>query len=259
MIRECFRHFRGIGPRTDELLKANGFASWDDCPGRADDLPFGGARRERFFSEIERCVRALDEDDIEFFVKAFPTAEHWRILGRYFHRATFLDVETTGLAWQFSHASVISAYRAGRMFNYVYGENMDDFLNLAEDSELLVTFNGNSFDIPFLEKTFNVPSLGCPHVDIRWIAWHRGYRGGLKQIERQLGIMRPPSVEGIDGFEAVNLFYRWQGGDLPARDTLVRYCATDVLATYLAAERLLGECGCDVGLSDPAAVLSRAG
>lgn len=259
MIHECFRHFRGVGPRTDQALRTGGFSNWGDCHGRRQDLPFSGSRRDRFLQEIERSARALEEEDIEFFVKAFPTAEHWRILGRYFHRATFIDMETTGLAWQFSHASVISAYHNGKMSNFVYGENLDDFLALVDQSELLVTFNGNSFDIPFLEKTFNIPTLGCPHVDLRWIAWHRGYRGGLKQIERLLGIHRPPSVDGIDGFEAVNLFYRWQGGDPAARDTLVRYCATDVLTTYLVAERLLNECGCSVGVSDPAAMLARAG
>ena len=120
-----------------------------------------------------------------------------------------------------------------------------------------MTFNGNSFDIPFIEKTFNIPSLDRPHVDLRWIAWHGGFRGGLKSIERQMGIRRPSRIEGIDGFEAVDLFYKWQCGDADARDSLITYCKADVIATSLVAERLLALNGSSVTTSDPERAFSK--
>jgi uncharacterized protein YprB with RNaseH-like and TPR domain len=252
LIHGCFTHVRGIGPKTAALLEESGFSSWDDCLNRIDELPFNGTRRKRFISELEQSVQAFHGEDIGYFISSFSTSEQWRILARYFKSAAFIDVETTGLSWHYCHASVIAAFHNGAIHSFRYGENLDEFLDLVENAELLVTFNGNCFDIPFLEKTFNIPAINCPHIDLRWIAWHRGRRGGLKQIERAMGIRRPACVEGVDGFEAVDLFYRWQQGDLEARQTLIRYCAADVLSTYLLAERLLAEHGCSIESSDQA-------
>ena len=251
MIRECFRQFQGIGPKTAEVLSREGFASWDDCLIREEEMPFNGKRRNKLIDEIRKSQLAYDSHDIEYFTASFPTAEQWRILGNYFDRATFIDVETTGLSRHSCHASVIAAFHKGEMHSFVYGENLDDFLLLVDDAGLLVTFNGNCFDIPFLEKTFNIPSIGRAHLDLRWIAWHSGYRGGLKSIERQLGIRRPPHIDGIDGFEAVDLFFQWQRGDASSRDRLIRYCRADVCSTYLIAERILRECGCRIMPSNP--------
>lgn len=251
MIRGCFRHCRGIGPRTEETLRREGFCSWDDCLRRRDDIPFNGKRRKKFIEELLRSEIALEANDIGYFATSFPTSEQWRILERYHLNATYIDMETTGLSWHYGHATVIAAYHKGELFSFVYGENMDDFLALAEEAELIVTFNGTCFDIPFIEKTFNIPSIGRPHVDLRWVAWHGGYRGGLKSIEKQMGIHRPSHIEGIDGLEAVDLYYRWQGGDRPARDLLVDYCRADALSAYLMAERLIKKAGCEIPLTDP--------
>ncbi|OHD64175.1 MAG: hypothetical protein A2176_00860 [Spirochaetes bacterium RBG_13_51_14] len=240
-----------MGPFREAVLRERGFVSWDDCLTRDGEIPFNGKRRKAFLDEIRKSIQARDDRNIDYFTSTFPTAEHWRILGSYFGDATFIDVETTGLSWHYSHASVIAAYHRGALFTFVYGENIDDFLSLADEARLLVTFNGTCFDIPFLEKTFNIPSIGRPHVDLRWVAWHHGYRGGLKSIERRMGIRRPPSIDGIDGIEAVDLFFQWQRGDASSRDRLVSYCSADVLSTYLVAERLLHRSGCVISQSNP--------
>jgi uncharacterized protein YprB with RNaseH-like and TPR domain len=232
-------------------LNESGIATWEDCIAKQDSIPFNGKRRKSLLDNIRRSIDCLEAGDLRFFTTSFPASEQWRILAEYIDSATFIDVETTGLSWNYCHASVISAYHRGDIHSFVYGENLDDFLSLADEAELLVTFNGNCFDIPFIERTFNIPSLACPHVDLRWIAWHRGYRGGLKSIEKQMGIRRPPQIEGIDGFEAVDLYFRWQQGDMASRELLVRYCEADVIATCLVAERILESLGCEIKLTLP--------
>ncbi len=259
MIQGCFRHVPGIGPRTASLLNESGIVTWDDCISNEESIPFNGKRRKKLVENIHKSIQSHESGDIGFFTSSFPTSEQWRILASYLHSATFIDVETTGLSWHYCHASVISAYHRGKLYSFVYGENLDDFLDIAEESELLVTFNGNSFDIPFIERTFNIPSLGCPHVDLRWIAWHRGYRGGLKSIEKEMGILRPPQIDGIDGFEAVDLYYRWQQGDAASRNLLVKYCEADVIATYLVAERVLNASGCAIKLTSPEEAFRKIG
>ena len=118
-------------------------------------------------------------------------------------------------------------------------DNLDDFLDLVDESRLLVTFNGSSFDLPFIERSYNIPSIGCAHVDLRWIAYHQGLEGGLKVIEKKLAVPRPPKMRDIDGFEAVMLFHRWQRGDQKAKKKLIEYCSADSIATYLVAIRIL--------------------
>lgn len=251
MIGGCFRHIRGIGSKTDAALRGRGFTSWHECLSREGEIPFNGRRRAAFIASVRSSLDALGAGHIDYFTESFPTSEHWRILADFFDCATFIDVETTGISWHASQVSVIAAHHRGKLHSFVQGENLDDFLDCADEAELVVTFNGNSFDIPFLERAFHVPTLCRAHVDLRWIAWHLGYRGGLKAIERQMGIRRPSHIEGIDGFEAVELYYRWLQGDGASRKTLIRYCMGDVISTRLVAERLLILAGCDKGASNP--------
>ncbi|RPI97126.1 MAG: exonuclease, partial [Spirochaetales bacterium] len=240
MISECFLHCRGIGPRTNEHLKQAGFSTWDDCIRGSETLPLGGKKRKSFIDDIMMSKEAHESGDINFFLTRLPTSEHWRILSLYHDRATYFDIETTGLSWGYSHASVIAAYKDGEVHRFVYGENLDDFLLLLDASTMLVSFNGNCFDVPFIEKTFNIPSIGRPHLDLRWVAYHQGYRGGLKAIEREIGISRPEAIRDVDGLEAVELYYRWQAGDMDAREKLIEYCSADAVSTYQLAMRLLG-------------------
>ncbi|PKL39645.1 MAG: hypothetical protein CVV44_05335 [Spirochaetae bacterium HGW-Spirochaetae-1] len=243
MISECLLHCPGIGPRTETRFRELGLSNWDDCLEETGRIPMKGARLRRVIDTLERSREALATGDIAYFVNAYPAREHWRILAQYFDRATWFDIETTGLSWHYNHASVIAAWHRGKMYSFVHGENLDDFLMLVDDSELLVTFNGNCFDIPFIEKTFNIPEISCPHVDLRWVAYHEGYRGGLKSIEKEINIRRPGEIKDVDGFEAVDLYYRWQAGDRSARDKLVAYCRADALSVYMVAARILARRG----------------
>jgi uncharacterized protein len=246
LINGCFRHIRSVGPMTESALRERGFLTWEDCLKREADLPLQGRRRKEFIEGIIKSREMLERHDLRYLTSVFPLSEQWRILAAYLQRATFIDCETTGLSRHYSHVSVIAAHHGGGTRAFVYGENLEDFLSLVDEAELLVTFNGSSFDIPFLEKTFNIPLIDCPHIDLRWVAWHAGYRGGLKSIERMFGIKRPADVEGIDGFEAVDLFYRWQSGEKNARRLLIQYCMADVESTVLVAERLLQAAGCSI-------------
>ncbi|MBU2512800.1 ribonuclease H-like domain-containing protein [bacterium] len=243
MINKTFVHCPGIGPKTEERIKKSGIKSWQECLIKQDDLPFAGNKRQAFLRQIEKSIVALNKHDINYLVSALPTKEHWRILAEYFDKVTFFDIETTGLSSYDSLITVIVCYQAGRLHTFLYQENLDDFLNFVEESSLLVAFNGNSFDVPFIEKSFNIPDIGCPYIDLRWICYHAGYEGGLKSIEKQMHVHRPSRIESIDGFEAVSLFLDWQNGDDEARKKLVAYCQADVLSTYLVAHRLLDELG----------------
>ena len=240
MIENTFVQCEGIGPKTELKLKLMGFQSWDDCLENPKELPFKGERKDDFIRELVDSKEALEFQDIHYFVQRLPHREHWRILADFYDKATFFDIETSGLSAYECHATVITAYGQGKLKTYVYEENMDDFLELAENSDLLVTFNGNSFDIPFLLSHFNIPDIGSAYIDLRWISYYEGYKGGLKNIEQELKINRQFSLIGVDGFEAVMLWERWkESADIEAKKKLIAYCQADTLATCLVADQLL--------------------
>jgi uncharacterized protein YprB with RNaseH-like and TPR domain len=93
----------------------------------------------------------------------------------------------------------------------------------------LVTFNGSQFDVPFLRAHFPTARLDQAHIDLRFVLRSLGYRGGLKAIERNLGLTRDAAIEGVDGFEAVRLWHRYRRGDRAALMKLALYNLTDVV------------------------------
>ena len=239
MIDKVFVHCSGIGPKTDEKLRQFQYNDWQTVLNHPDALPVSGNRKQSLIQGIQQSLEALNEKNLEFLISRFPGYEHWRFLAEFFDQCTFFDIETTGLSCYQDDISVISAFYKQEMYTFVYQDNLDEFLDLVDESTLLVAFNGNSFDVPFIESYFNIPNIGCPYIDLRWIAYHFGFSGGLKNIEKQFDLFRPAGFEDTDGFEAVRLFNHWQKGSDRAKEKLINYCQLDVLASYLVALELM--------------------
>ena len=140
----------------------------------------------------------------------------------------------------------------GEVYTFFEHENLDEFLELLEDVELLVSFNGCSFDVPRVLDYFHVPELPCAHIDLRWLCYHAAWTGGLKAIAENMQIRRPLDLHDADGREAIELWHRWrEDGDLPAKIRLARYCAADTLLLKLVANHALWEKGVDVDCERP--------
>ena len=82
----------------------------------------------------------------------------------------------------------------------------------------------------FLELRFDMPHLDlCP-------AGHKaGLKGGLKKVEKLVGISRPDEVDGLSGYEAVLLWQAHKGGDEAALDTLISYNKEDTANLHTLA------------------------
>jgi hypothetical protein len=93
-----------------------------------------------------------------------------------------------------------------------------------------VTFNGARFDLPFIRKEY--PGFSYEnkmHADIMYCLRRIGLCGGLKKIEVDLGISRSEETTGIDGFEAVRLWNRYEKGNEQALDLLLQYNREDIV------------------------------
>lgn len=52
--------------------------------------------------------------------------------------------------------------------------------------------------------------LNQPHIDLCAVGRQLGYRGGLKTIERRMGIERSLELQGFTGADAVRQWNRWR-------------------------------------------------
>ena len=239
MIRGAFQHFHGIGAERLRELENAGIRDWDQLALYADNLTLGDTGRARLRAEIEQCDRAITERNLRHLVHAFEGRDHWRILAHCFPSASYFDIETSGLDMD-SHITVVSCLHRNSVYNFVHGENLEAFLDLLEEVDLLVSFNGASFDVPQVLRSFHIPELPCAHIDLRWICYHDKMPGGLKSIEKHLDINRPQDLQGVDGDEAVWLWQLWKNrGTKRARERLLRYCSADAVSLKLLSTRLL--------------------
>jgi len=132
--------------------------------------------------------------------------------------------------------TVIACFDGREVTCFVRDVDLVDFPAYLAQFDLLVTFNGASFDVPYLLTHYGRLRLPPVHLDLRYPLRAAGYRGGLKKIEQETGLGREDGLQGVDGWFAVLLWHRHLRGDERALPTLLRYAAEDVLGLPPLAE-----------------------
>lgn len=224
MLTRTFCHLPGIGPQSEQRLWRSGIHTWQDAERAELPGPHGHELRRGLAQSVER----LAHGDVRHFGRCLPAREHWRLFGQFRARAAYLDIETTGLGAEDDEVTAIALYDGARVRHYVRGQNLGEFENDVGEIELLITFNGKSFDLPFIRRTMRL-RMDQAHIDLMHLLRSLGYRGGLKRIERQLGLSRPDMAD-IDGFFAVVLWHEYRRTrDARVLETLLAYNVQDVL------------------------------
>lgn len=214
-------------------LWAAGIVDWDallDAP--PSELPVPPAKRGLLRQTVEesreRLARATVED-AAWFAARLQSRDAWRLWTAFRQHAAYVDIETTGLGMGEDHITTIACRDTLGLRTFVHGDSLDDFRHALDECRLLVTFNGKCFDAPCIERQLDMP-LPMAHLDLRYPLKKAGLRGGLKVIEKTLGLDRG-ELDGVDGYAAV-LF--WQGyrssNDPRWLETLLSYNAADVLS-----------------------------
>ncbi len=227
MLLNSFSHIKGITVDTEKSIWESGILNWDDFES-ADSLTLAPARTKKIREAIPLSRQHLAEGNVAFFADGFPNNRLWRVFPHFRDKTVYLDIETTGLSRENSHITTIAMYDGKKVFHYVYGRNLDDFVTDIANYDLIVTYNGKTFDIPFLNNYFNI-KLEQAHIDLRYPLKNLGFSGGLKQIEKRMGIDRG-DIDGIDGMFAVYLWkdYKYFQNE-KALETLLAYNIEDVL------------------------------
>jgi len=240
MIRRTFIILPGIGVRTERSLWRHGILTWEDFIGAEKIDGISRHRKERFNTYINMAEQLLERRETRYFEKLLPPIEHWRLLEEFRRETVYLDIETDGLGAN-SRITVVGVHREGETRTLVRGidltpENLSEEL---ENCKLLVTFNGRSFDFPLLEYNFPFSVPRVPHFDLRHGFARIGFKGGLKNIEKRIGICRPREVEYVTGEEAVYLWKLWErNGNKNALNLLKKYNGEDTRNLEYLAEYL---------------------
>lgn len=228
MLNNSFLHIPGFTIYEEEELWASGVTTWAQAIN-SDRLD---SKQVRF---LERSTQALNERDSIFFNERFTARERWRLLPDFENEIAFLDIETTGL-WKDAYITMCGILDATGFNAYVRGDNLDDLVSILDEYKLVVTFNGISFDIPWLKKELGPILNDTAHVDLMHILRNVGLIGGLKKIERICGLDRGDDLSLLSGRDAVSLWNMAQEGEPHALETLIRYNSEDVSSLPILTE-----------------------
>ncbi|MCL2140452.1 MAG: ribonuclease H-like domain-containing protein [Dehalococcoidia bacterium] len=156
----------------------------------------------------------------------------------------YLDIETTGLSPISAQVTVVGLLLVKpteECFIQFVGESItaDSLLSAFNSVEVLYTYNGSRFDLPFLQTKLGINlSKKCSHHDLMYDCWEHKLYGGLKGVEQKLGIKR--ILSGIDGLESVRLWWRYINNyDEHALKVLCDYNREDVINLKHLKERIL--------------------
>ncbi len=203
MLQNTFIHIQSIGALTEQRLWESGLSDWDAF---YDDIsiPLSGNRKYLLQKGIDESRQHLYQNNPGYFSKHLPSNQSWRLFPEFRNSTVYLDIETTGLDHQYNSITTIALYDGQALKTYVHGQNLDDFIEDIQQYKVIISYNGKSFDIPFIENFFNI-RLNHAQIDLRYVLYSLGFSGGLKGVERQLGTDRG-NLRDIDGFFAVLLW-----------------------------------------------------
>ena len=229
MIRHRFSVFRGVGPKLEQTIWKGGVLDW---PGflkstRVSGLPAGLYRSVS--RQICQWMNALERGDAAFFAKNLPLAEHWQLYKVFGDSVRYLDIETTGLIRGYNVVTMVGIYNGQKYQALIRGKGLTNsaLQRALQGCKLIVTYYGRVFDVPFLRNAYPRVDWNYPHFDLCFAGRRLGLKGGLKGVEKSLGIERPGEIEHVDGFEAVRLWYRYTGGSKKALNHLIAYNEAD--------------------------------
>lgn len=224
MLEHTFIHLPGYGINREKKLWEEGTKTWDDFLDR-----FGKSDLHTDYCRtVAKSKYALKQKQGDYFADTLLSRETWRAFP-HFNKIAYLDIETTGLSAERNEVTVIGLYDGKKVYSYIQGDNLNEFKDEMEKYEMVVSFNGTVFDVPFLRA--NMPGIDIPrlHIDLRFILSSMNIGGGLKKIEEQFGFEREDDLKGLNGYDAVKLWRKYRkNNDKDALDKLVRYNAADI-------------------------------
>ena len=233
VINECFTFLDGIGPRLEIRMRASGIRTWDDFLAAGSVAGISAQRKPYYDRLLLQAKEALQKGDLAYLASKIPQREMWRLYARFKDSCSFLDCEVD------SHGQIIvvTVFDRFECKTLVRNVNLDkkQLEKALDGCGMLITYNGSAFDLPKLREQLAV-ELNVPHIDLKPLCQRLGLMGGLKDVEKQLGIERPVHLRGhaVDAWKAL-----WASGDKEWLDLLIQYNEEDTVNLYRVVEKCM--------------------
>ena len=236
MLTSTFLHVPQVGDETERRLWASGVSTWEDALASLETISIGTADRGLFRKTVEESRLALDERRHQYFSAKLGLRDAWRAFPDFRDDVVYLDIETDG-GKEGESITMIGLHDRNGTTTLVKGQDLENFRDIISRYAMIVTFFGSGFDLPMLEKRFRGMKFDQIHLDLCPTLRRVGIRGGLKKIEKHVGLARPDEAEGLTGWDAVKLWRRYERyGDAKALNTLIAYNREDVVNLEPLAE-----------------------
>ena len=236
MLRNTFLHIPGIGKTTERRIWQDGCSDWDSLLSDLSRVSCGSASKKMVKDHLEKSQAALEEGNHQFFRPGLRMAEAWRAFPEFRHSCVYLDIETDNLMGS-DCITTIGLYDGKEYTCLVQGQDLENFRDLISHYSMIVTFFGTGFDVPVLQRQFRGLDMDQIHIDLCPTLKRIGVRGGLKKIEKDLGIERSPETVGLNGYDAVLLWRRYRlRRDEKALERLIAYNREDCVNMERIAE-----------------------
>ena len=232
MIQSSFIFLERVKRGIEENLWKQGINSWDSFlnSGKINGL---STRRKGYYDrKIMEARKALYNFDSSYFKNILPQSEYYRLYNFFKDDCIFLDIETTGLDSKNDDITVFGLFDGISTKTMIKNINLDYKIlqNELKNYKLIVTFNGSSFDVPFINKIYPNLLPNAPNFDVKSVTDRLNLKGGLKEIERKLGIKRGKIVEKLYGGDALTLWKMYKAtGDDYYLSLLVEYNEEDIV------------------------------
>jgi hypothetical protein len=253
LLDNSFIIFPGIGHKTERRLWSEGILGWDDFISNKSVAGISGPRKGLIDGLVKDAADARGSGDYKYFQPLLGSRDAWRVWPELRDEALCFDIETDGQPSPTGIPTVVGFYSHGEFRAYVDGVNLsrEDVQREFSDAKLMVSFFGAGFDVPFLKAHYPGLRTDAVHFDLCPAGHRVGLRGGLKKVERELGIQRGDDVAGMDGYEAVLLWRAHKSGRAGALDRLVEYNREDAENLHALADIVYDKLKAESGFPGP--------
>src|SRR3989338_7926775 len=174
MLTNCFTFMDGISSAKQAKLRGFGITTWDDFLKTQTIRGISAERKVYYDRQLRLAQDAFTHKNANYFAELLPQREMWRLYP-HFRDVCFLDIEADSRG-----IIVLTLFDKYESKTFVRGVHLGkDTVNQELGKyQLIVTFNGSSYDLPKLKK-FGV-EIHVPHIDLKALCQRLKLICGLK-------------------------------------------------------------------------------